>query len=321
MKKRFRRLKHYLIPHKGNKFKPAIFAKESVAVIVLVLFVIEGVYVFGTPLLLQKTGFTAAVLPAALTDMTNSDRVASGDQALTTDPLLQKAAQAKADDMAAKGYFAHVSPEGKTPWYWLDSVGYKYTYAGENLAIDFTDSSDVETAWMNSPEHHANIVKPQYTQIGIATAQGMYNGQETTFVVEDFATLPQKAAAPAPVAAAPEKSVASAAAAAPTPAPVEKPEVLGAQTAPVPKAAGAFAGAITSPNRTLTWALGIFAALIAILLGVAIFVKVRVQYVEVIAGGALLIIVALGFMILNDNAVSAVQLPLSNQSASVSLAL
>src|SRR3989344_6651963 len=138
--KRFRKLKHYLIPHAGNKFKPALLAKESVAVMVLVLLVIEGMYVIGTPLL-QKTGFTAAVLPAALADLTNKDRLAEGGGALAFDAHLAKAAQAKANDMAAQGYFAHVSPDGKTPWYWLDSVGYNYTYAGENPATNFTDSA------------------------------------------------------------------------------------------------------------------------------------------------------------------------------------
>lgn len=323
MKKRFRRLKQYLIPHAGNKFKPALLAKESVAIIVLILFVIEGVYVIGTPFL-QKSGFTAAVLPAALADMTNKDRAAAGHTKLAFDPQLAKAAQAKADDMAAKSYFAHVSPDGKTPWYWLESVGYNYTYAGENLAIDFTDSIDVEAAWMNSPEHYANIVKPQYTQIGIATAQGVYEGKDTTFVVELFATLPAKTAAPAAAVKpqAPKATVASAAASAPAPsAPVQANQVLGAEVAPAPEGAGAIATAASSPNRTVTWVFGIFAAFVAVLLGIAIFVKAKVQYLEIILGGAVLIAIALSFIFLNGNSIPAVQLPSDGQAASVSLAL
>src|SRR3989344_1848926 len=196
MKKIRRTIKHFFFAHKGNKFKPRMFAKESVAVLVLGLFLVEGAYFFGTHVLLQNAGFTAAVLPAALTDLTNTDRAAAGHLALAHDPRLAQAAQKKAEDMAAKGYFAHISPEGKTPWYWLEAVGYEYTYAGENLAINFTDSMDVEAAWVNSPEHHANIVKPEYTQIGIGTAQGVYQGQATIFVVELFAALPKKAEAP-----------------------------------------------------------------------------------------------------------------------------
>ena len=259
------------------------------------------------------------MLPAVLTKLTNGDRAAAGHSALAPDSLLAQAAQKKAEDMAAKGYFAHVSPDGKTPWYWLDAVGYKYTYAGENLAINFTDSSDVETAWMNSPEHHANIVKPEYTQIGIGTAQGMYQGQQTTFVVELFATLPDKGTASVTpkVAAAPKNTVTPAA----TAAPAESTQVLGAQVTPAPSGAGTIARAVSSPNRTLTWLLGAFAALIALLLALAIFVKVKKQYLEVIAGGALLIALALAFIFFNENTIPAVQLPHDAQAASVSLAL
>lgn len=94
----------------------------------------------------------------------------------------------KAQDMATKGYFAHTSPEGKkTPWYWLKQVGYQYQYAGENLAINFTDSKDVTNAWMNSPTHKANIVKDKYTEVGTGIATGLYEGRETVFVAQVYA--------------------------------------------------------------------------------------------------------------------------------------
>jgi hypothetical protein len=90
--------------------------------------------------------------------------------------------------MASKGYFEHTSPQGLTPWYWFENVGYNFSYAGENLAVNFSDSRDVTNAWMNSPEHRANILSGDFTQIGIATAQGVYNGQQVVFVVEEFGT-------------------------------------------------------------------------------------------------------------------------------------
>jgi hypothetical protein len=111
--------------------------------------------------------------------------------------LLTVAAQDKANDEATKGYFAHTSPQGLTPWYWFQQVGYNFDYAGENLAVNFSDSEDVTTAWMNSPEHRANILNTDFTQIGIAAAQGVYEGEPTTFVVEEFGT-PAPAAAPTP---------------------------------------------------------------------------------------------------------------------------
>lgn len=331
MKGIHRSIKHFLFAHKGNKFKPGVFARESVGILVLGLILVEGVYFFGTNLLIQNTGFTAAVLPAALTELTNNDRIAVGKRALTHDPLLAQAAQKKAEDMAGKGYFAHVAPDGKTPWYWLELVGYKYTYAGENLAVNFTDSMDVEEAWMNSPEHHANIVKPEYTQIGIGTAHGIYQGQPTIFVAEFFAALPSQPA-PVVVAKTTETQEPSVAAAKPPVAPAQT-QVLGAQVESAPPASasveqatpaatggGTLATVASSPNHLVTWIFGIFAALVALLLALAIFAKMKIYYLEA-AGGVLLIGVALGLMILNGGAVPDVQLPSDGQAASVSLAL
>lgn len=105
---------------------------------------------------------------------------------LKTNPVLVAAAQAKANDMAAKGYFAHVSPEGLDPWHWFKEAGYSFDYAGENLAIDFSDSADVERAWMNSMAHRENILNSRFSEIGIATAEGLYQGHATIFVVQEF---------------------------------------------------------------------------------------------------------------------------------------
>ncbi|MBP6858799.1 MAG: hypothetical protein KBC33_03140 [Candidatus Pacebacteria bacterium] len=128
----------------------------------------------------------AAVISSSLVELANTDRNNASIPSLRTNPVLERAAQAKADDMAAKGYFAHNSPNGTTPWHWLARAGYDYAHAGENLAIDFFESADVEKAWMNSPLHRANILNAEFTEIGIATARGMYNGHETTFVVQMF---------------------------------------------------------------------------------------------------------------------------------------
>ncbi|HVW71618.1 MAG TPA: CAP domain-containing protein [Candidatus Paceibacterota bacterium] len=142
------------------------------------------------------SGSLAAVISSTLVDLTNTDRAQGNLGTLTVNPELVAAAQAKADDMAAKGYFAHESPDGKTSWYWFEQEGYKFSYAGENLAVDFTDSNAVENAWMNSPTHRANILNAHFTQIGVASAVGTYKGHETTFVVQMFGT-PAKQSAPA----------------------------------------------------------------------------------------------------------------------------
>lgn len=138
--------------------------------------------------LLIRNGQGAAVITAMLVDLTNTDRTSNNLHELTVNPTLTAIAQAKANDMAEKGYFAHKSPEGRDPWYWFKQGGYVFTYAGENLAVDFSDSADVERAWMNSPTHRANLLNTRFTEIGIATAVGTFEGHTTTFVVQEFGT-------------------------------------------------------------------------------------------------------------------------------------
>ena len=130
----------------------------------------------------------AAVISGVLTTLTNEQRIANNLPTLSPNELLEKAAQMQADDMATKGYFAHTSPDGKSPWYWLELAGYEYSYAGENLAVNFFESEDVAKAWMNSPKHKSNIIKKNFTEIGIATSTGMYKGKNAVFVVQFFGT-------------------------------------------------------------------------------------------------------------------------------------
>ncbi len=110
----------------------------------------------------------------------------------------------KAKDMAENQYFAHTSPTGATPWQWFSKAGYRYSYAGENLAINFTESVDVENAWIASPTHLANLISDKFDETGIATYQGTYQGQPTTFVVQLFGRQPQspKVVVPVPKAIA-----------------------------------------------------------------------------------------------------------------------
>ncbi len=156
-----------------------------VAGTLIVVSFILTVYIASPSLI---TGQLASVVSSRLVSLTNEDRSETGLGTLTVNPVLVAAAQAKADDMASKGYFAHVSPDGRNSWTWFKDSGYAFSYAGENLAVDFTDSGDVNEAWLNSPTHRANIMNGHFTQIGIATAQGEYQGRKTTFVVQMFGT-------------------------------------------------------------------------------------------------------------------------------------
>ena len=156
----------------------------SVLIIALVLFAQFHQYIFVK----INHALSGLVIDSVVVDMTNQERASLGIGELKVNEALRKAAQAKADDMAKKGYFAHVTPDGKTPWYWIDQTGYQYKSAGENLAVNFDYSKDVVQAWMNSPTHRANIVKAKYQEIGIGIAEGFYQGRPSVFVVQMFGT-------------------------------------------------------------------------------------------------------------------------------------
>jgi hypothetical protein len=138
------------------------------------------------------------VLPIVLVNITNNDRGEEGLTELTVNPILEEAARMKVEHMVKNSYFAHVSPDGLDPWYWLYRAGYTFTEAGENLAVNFSDSEDVVKAWMNSPGHRANILNGKFTEIGIAAAKGQYKGKKTVFVVQMFGTPAKIAQAPVP---------------------------------------------------------------------------------------------------------------------------
>lgn len=180
--------KKHFIPHPENDHRPYSLRSENIRLIAGIVLIIEFV-LFLTPFLsrFNMTGGMASVLPALLADFTNTEREKIDLNTLTTNPLLDLAAEMKAKDMATYGYFAHTSPEGKTPWYWLEKAGYKYQYAGENLAVNFNDSKDVIEAWMKSPTHKANLVKDKYTEMGTAVAEGMYKGRKAIFVAQVYA--------------------------------------------------------------------------------------------------------------------------------------
>ncbi len=178
-------LKKYFIPHRENDYKPHVL--REFGVLMLASAILSILFVSYVQLsVLTEVDLFAAVVPSILIDLANGDRQDATLRLLTPNAVLQAAAQEKANDMAKLGYFAHTSPAGLTPWYWFERVGYKFAYAGENLAVNFSDSKDVDVAWMNSPGHRANILNKNFTEIGIATARGMYQGRETTFVVQMF---------------------------------------------------------------------------------------------------------------------------------------
>ncbi|MFZ2500971.1 MAG: CAP domain-containing protein, partial [Minisyncoccia bacterium] len=129
----------------------------------------------------------AEVSSSAIFTLTNADRISAGVAPLSENTLLDQAAQMKAEDMLAKGYFAHLSPEGYPFTHWIDMVGYHYRNFGENLSMSSSmTNEDVNNGWMSSVGHRANILNTEFTEIGVGVATGEYQGQQMTFVAQEF---------------------------------------------------------------------------------------------------------------------------------------
>ncbi len=189
-------LKHHLLPTSENNYTPHILQKAAVIGMFLMILLSFAVSNLQALLWQSSDWLVGAVLPAVVVDLTNSERKDLNAVPLKRSSVLDEAARLKAEDMAKNSYFAHYSPAGTSPWFWFDKVSYTYAHAGENLAIHFKDSGAVVEAWMNSPSHRANIVNPNYTEIGVGTAKGTFDGYETVFVVQMFGTPAKPLPAP-----------------------------------------------------------------------------------------------------------------------------
>lgn len=136
-----------------------------------------------------RAALASEITPEKVVELINQDRSADSVPALTVNDNLTRAAEAKADDMAREEYFAHTSPKGLTPWYWIEKNGYMYRYAGENLAIRFTDAEEQNQAWMDSPKHRENILNNKYQETGVAVRTiTLQDGTPSLLTVEMFGT-------------------------------------------------------------------------------------------------------------------------------------
>ena len=269
----------------------------------------------------------SAVLPAVVIALTDQQRASNQLGNLTSNSLLTQAAQDAADDMATKGYFAHVSPSGTTPWDWLNQVGYQYQWAGENLAVNFDDSQQLMDAWMASPTHKANILSPNYTQIGVGMATGTYQGAQVVFVVQFFASPRVVAAVPpkTPPATAATSPGASPVPTAPTVAAAETPAIApvvaqAPQSGPSPSVWTRILSSPRSYANDVLLAMGTFFALLLVL-GLIPFSK-HFLHPKAALNGLALVAVILGILVLNKDVLfRGVSLPTDTQSATVYHAL
>ncbi|MBX6333902.1 CAP domain-containing protein [Candidatus Saccharibacteria bacterium] len=115
-------------------------------------------------------GYATDMSISGLLQETNKHRADNGLPGLTLNDQLTQAAQAKAEDMAARDYWSHNTPEGNPPWIFFTNAGYQYQTAGENLAYGFLNSSATVEGWMGSEGHRANILNATYKEVGFGIA-------------------------------------------------------------------------------------------------------------------------------------------------------
>ena len=186
----------WLLPHKDTHKKANLLNWEGLVIYILIFILLQvsfSIVSFSKPGIL---GITGNIDQKELIELTNRERQKAGLSQVTENDALDRAAAAKAQNMLAENYWAHFAPSGKTPWDFMLGSGYKFSFAGENLAKNFYKSNDVVTAWMASPTHRDNLLNSKYKDIGIAVVEGNLNGQKTTLVVQMFGTTEMLAAKP-----------------------------------------------------------------------------------------------------------------------------
>jgi len=189
------KLKLIFVPGQENNYRPKFLESRVLIWCLLALFILKLITI---PFLIYfpKSIFFSAIVKTTLIELLNQERKSLGLQPLKENTTLDNAAVLKAQDILEKDYFSHQSPDGVAPWYWFKIAGYNYKIAGENLAIGFLDSRELNRAWLDSPSHRANLLNSNYKDVGIAILKGDFQGNETTVVVQLFGTLQQTAAGP-----------------------------------------------------------------------------------------------------------------------------
>lgn len=148
---------------------------------------------------------------AAILEMTNAFRKQQGLGALKSDPRLAAAARDYAKYLANSGKFAH-DADGRKPAQRAESVGYRFCFVAENLAMDANRAGfktrqlaeEAVSGWKNSPPHRANLLRSGMTDIGVGVAKapdhpgkyisvqmfGLPESQRLAFKIENQAGFP-----------------------------------------------------------------------------------------------------------------------------------
>lgn len=140
--------------------------------------------------LLPQIAYLSNITPEKIIELTNQERLKLNLNSLTANQILTQAAYNKANDIIKTQKFQHNINDKKFSE-WVRDAGYKYSYVGENLAIDFVTSEGVINAWLASPDHKKNILNPYYEEIGIAVIENKFDNENTILVAQIFGAPPK----------------------------------------------------------------------------------------------------------------------------------
>ena len=119
-------------------------------------------------------------------NLVNEERAKYNVAPLKWDDSLAALAESHCEDMIDRNFFAHNTPDGKTPFDRMKAAGISYSSAGENIAAGQSSPQNVMDSWMNSPGHRKNILNPDFEYIGVGLARG---GSYGIYWAQEFATF------------------------------------------------------------------------------------------------------------------------------------
>lgn len=182
------KLANFFLPHPETHKKAHLLSIKALIIYVLIFFILHIGFNTLSHFKPGVLGINSNVDQKQLIELTNKEREKKGLNRLKENKKLNQAAYKKGLNMFEENYWAHYSPTGKDPWGFFSTEGYKFAYAGENLARNFYTSEEVITAWLDSPTHRDNLLNPNYQEIGIAVLEGELKGQKTILIVQEFGT-------------------------------------------------------------------------------------------------------------------------------------
>lgn len=133
--------------------------------------------VFLATIFVSAAAGASDITRTTVLEQMNVRRLAALLPPLRHDARLDLAAEDRMRDMEDQGYWAHIAPDGRSPFDWLGPRGYDYWFAGENLAAGFETAEVLVDGWMESEGHRENILSPMFRECGIAIIEGGTTGK------------------------------------------------------------------------------------------------------------------------------------------------